>query len=134
MELSEIRYCNTDLDPTARFDLAPLSDAFAALEVYSLGVHQHETGIWSASFETGAFGDPEPNIAALLDAIDHLDPRSRDLWEQCSTREFNLGYECGDTPWPFQQGVSADNLARMAVLGLSFRITLYPISRNDHER
>lgn len=129
MENLEIRYCNTDLDLTARFDLTPLSDAFAALDVFSLGIHQHEPGIWSASFETGAFGDPEPNIAALLDAIELLDPDSRGLWAQCSTREFNLGYECGDTPWPFQQGVSSNILARMAKLGLSFRITLYPPKR-----
>ena len=126
----EIRYCNTDLDLTARFDLTPLSDALAALDVFSLGIHQHEPGIWAASFETGAFGDPEPNIAALLDAIDRLDPPFREPWEKCSTREFNLGYECGDTPWPFQQGVSTDNLARMAVPGLSFRITLYPQKRS----
>jgi hypothetical protein len=131
MPTREIRYCNTDLDLTAPFDLAPLSEALAALNVFSLGIHQHHPGTWTSSFETGAFGAPQPNITALLDAIDRLDPVSFGLWKKCTVRDFNLGYECGETPRVFQQGVSADNLARMAALGLSLRITLYPITFKD---
>lgn len=126
MPSREIRYSNTDLDLAAPFDLAPLSEALAARDVFSLGVHQHHPGVWTSSFETGAFGDPEPNITALLDAIDRLDPGSLALWKKCTVRDFNLEYECGETPRVFQQAVSADNLARMAAHGLSLRITLYP--------
>ena len=123
---AEITYSNTDLDLVASFDLAPLSSALESRGVDSLGIFQHVEGTWVSSFETGLFDQPEDHIAALLDAIESLDSESRRLWDACSSREFNIGYECGTEPWAFNQGVSVSSLQRMTVLGISLRITLYP--------
>ena len=60
--------------------------------------------------------EPESNIARLLDAIDSLTDAARAILQRCSTREFNVGYDCGDQPWAFNQGLSNDTLRRMAAL------------------
>lgn len=70
--------------------------------------------------------EPEPNIKRLLDAVDSLSDESRIIWERCSKREFDVGYDCGDEPWSFNQGLSNEILRRMAKSGASFRMTLYP--------
>lgn len=128
----EITYSNTDLDLVASFDLAPLASALESRGVDSLGIFQHVEGTWVSSFETGCFGQPEDHIAALLDAIESLDPESRKLWDACSSREFNIGYECGAGPWAFNQGVSLDSIRSMGVLGIALRVTLYPERPREH--
>ena len=45
---------------------------------------------------------------------------------QCTTREFNLGYDCGAEPWAFNQGLSSELLGRIAAVGASLRLTIYP--------
>ncbi len=79
------------------------------------------------TFETNTtFHEPEANIAAMLDAIESLPSHAKPCWEACVIREFNVGYDCGDEPWAFQQQFSNQLLARLAACGATFAITLYP--------
>ena len=94
---------------------------------FALHVSQSDDGRWHAGLETDEqFNHPEPNIVALVMAIEALDPHFRALWSACTSREFNIGYECGDAPWAFNHELTAATLARVAALGVSLRITLYP--------
>jgi hypothetical protein len=123
----QIHYLNTDLDLIAEQDLNDLAAALDAQGVFPLHVDQREGGRWHATFETGEqFTQPEANIVALLTAIESLDSPARAVWSGCSSREFNIGYDCGDEPWAFNQQLTPGTLARMAALGISLRITLYP--------
>ncbi len=89
-----------------------------------------EGGPVSATFETeNQHAEPEPNIAAMLDAIESLGPAFSSIWSSCSLREFNIGYDCGLEPWAFNQGLSAGLLERMAAAGACLRLTLYPERR-----
>lgn len=63
---------------------------------------------------------------ALLSAIESLDGPTHELWSACTSREFNIGYDCGDEPWAFSHELTPETLARMAALGIALRITLYP--------
>ena len=84
-------------------------------------------GLWYATFETSTqFAEPEPNIAAILGIVESLARPLRSVWDGCAQREFNIGYDCGDEPWGFNQALPADLLARMAAVGASLRVTLYP--------
>ena len=119
----EIRYCNTDLDLVSSKDLSPLVEAFTSCV-------RGDDGNWHATFETDyAFLDPDPNIAALLTTIEALSEPLKDLWNSCSLREFNIGYDCGDQPWAFNNKISVKNLQRMAQSNIALRITLYPGDR-----
>ena len=120
-----IRYLNTDLDLVSALDPKMLAAEF---KQRGLAVHVHlgDDGLFYVLCEDGNDSEPEPNIRRLMDAVDELSMDSRRIWAQCSKREFNVGYDCGNEPWSFNQGLSNDTIRRIANCGASFRITLYP--------
>ncbi|MBI3409074.1 MAG: hypothetical protein HY040_12060 [Planctomycetes bacterium] len=122
-----ICYLNTDLDLISPNDLTALAAAFDSRHVFALHVIRGEDGFWHATFETGdSHAEPELNIAAMVAVIESFGKRHRTVWQHCTQREFNIGYDCGTEPWAFSQGLSCGLLARMAAIGASLRFTLYP--------
>ena len=132
---SKIRYLNTDLDLTSGDDLTELAAAFEGAGVSPLyDVTHGEDGLWYATFETDEHYDqPEPNIAAMVTVAESLQEPLRSVWKRCTRREFNIGYDCGDEPWAFNNGLSSELLGRMAAVGASLRITVYP-DRDPHSK
>jgi hypothetical protein len=125
-----IGYLNTDLDLTSGDDLMALAAAFEAQGVPPLHVTHGEDGLWYATFETDEHHEqPEPNIAVMMAVIESLAEPLRTVWSGCTRRDFNIGYDCGSKPWAFNQGLSSQLLGRMAAVGASLRITLYPPAR-----
>ena len=89
-----VRYINTDLDLVASADLTPLASALTAAGLFPLNVLDLGDGTWRANFETESqFEEPEDNIAALLSAIEALDPKAAVAWKDCTVREFSIGYQ-----------------------------------------
>lgn len=130
MEL-ETHYLNTDLDLMSAQNLKPLAAVLEAQGMMVLHVDQHHNGLWHAALETGEnFDHPDANSRAILSLIEALQPPERALWEGCAVREFDVGYECGSIPRGFNQALAAGTLARMAALGVSLRVTLYPATPN----
>lgn len=120
-------YLNTDLDLVAQQSLKALAEALEARGVFPLHVDLGDDQQWYSTLETEEqFTQPEPNIVALLIAIEALDPLSRSQWAACATREFNIGYDCGHEPWAFNHGLTASTLARVASLGISLRDGVSP--------
>ncbi|MEM7477793.1 MAG: hypothetical protein AAF483_22630 [Planctomycetota bacterium] len=120
-----IQYLNTDLDLICNVDPTLLVAEFEARDLCA-HIHTDDDGLFYVRCDGDNDTEPEPNILRLLDTIDALSDASRDLWNQCTKREFNVGYDCGDEPWSFNQGLSNEVLRRMADCGSTFRITLYP--------
>lgn len=131
------RYANTDLDLTSAEHLTGLAAAFEAQGVSPLHVTRADDGLWYATFEVDYPDDqhdePEPTITVMLAAIESLSAPLRGVWSGCTRREFNIGYECGKEPWAFNQGLSSELLGRIAAVGASLRITLYPLRRAETE-
>ena len=122
-----ICYLNTDLDLTSAGDLTALAAGFESGGVPPLHVTRRADALWYATFETSVqFTEPAPNIAAMLAIVESLPGPLRAMWDGCTQREFNIGYDCGNEPWAFNQGLPADLLGRMAAAGTSLRVTLYP--------
>lgn len=123
-----IDYLNTDLVLVSSADLTSLVSAFEAGGVRPLyGVTRGEDGRGYVTFETSEpHAEPESNIAAMLAVIESLSADLQAVWEGCSRREFDVGYDCGWEPWAFAQGLSPRLLGRMAAAGTSLRITIYP--------
>ena len=127
-----ISYLNTDLDLVSSADLTPLAAVFEARGVFALHVAPREDGLWYAVFETeDQHTEPESNIAAMVAVAEALAEPHRSMWLACTRREFNIGYDCGSTPWAFTQGLSSPLLARVAAVGASLRVTLYPEREPD---
>jgi len=52
----------------------------------------------------------------IVAAVESLGKANRATWQSCVKRDFNIGYDCGDEPWEFNQGLSAKLLGRLAGL------------------
>lgn len=128
-EPPKIEYLNTDLVLTAARDLRVLTNELAAGGLCVLAVQEGGNGLWYSTLETSdCIGDREPEntIRELLDAIEGINGDAQELWQECSQREFNIGYDCGDEPWAFNNGLSNSTLERTARVGATLRITIYP--------
>lgn len=126
-----VHYLNTDLDLRSADDLTALAALFEACGLAEIHLRQEDDGSWFAIFEAGCCSaEPDQSITALLDVIEALAPEYRAMWSRCTVREFNLGYQCGDVPQPFTQRLSSEVVVRMAAVGASMRITLYPDYEN----
>lgn len=122
-----ICYLNTDLDLVSPDNLTELGEAFKIAGASPIYLTRGEDGLWYATFETDEqHTEPDPNISEMLAIIESLSAPLHNLWTSCTRREFNIGYDCGADPWAFNQGLSIELLRRLANVGASLRITLYP--------
>ena len=127
--MAKIQYLNTDLDLHSEQDLRPLAEELKRRGLIVLHVTEGKTVKWTASFEaTTQLSDADSSIRAMLEAIEALQGDSLELWKTCSFREFNAGYDCGDEPYGFSDGLSNETLRRLSAIGASLRLTLYPPS------
>jgi len=93
-DVSRIRYLNTDLDLVAPTPLAPLNSHLESRGVSPLRPTLGEDGIWYVTFETDEiFGEPCPNIAAMLSAIESTLTMSCHYVAQAFDTSF-LGLRC----------------------------------------
>lgn len=123
----QIQYLNTDLDIASCENLADLAAHFVAKGLHALHVSKRQDESWYATFETDdTYDNPEGTIAAMLDVIESLPQPKYDIWSRSTRRDFNIGYDCGNEPWEFNQALSSELLSRLAKVGGSIRITIYP--------
>ena len=124
---NRICYLNTDLELVCADELTEFAAAFKASGARPLHVTKGDDGTWYATIETHEqHAEPDPNIAQLLTIIESLAEPLLNLWMHCTLREFNIGYDCGAEPWAVNQALSSDVLGRIASVGATLRITLYP--------
>src|SRR5687768_16707753 len=131
----KFRYLNTDLDLKSPVDVRPLTRALTRFGMWVLHEDKRAArGSWFACLAMEAqFRNPNSNISAILSAIEKLPPKARMIWSGCTLREFNIGYDCGEKPWAFNQALSNRTLSRLAAVGATLRITLYPLRPHDPE-
>ena len=127
----QIQYLNTDLNLVCDVDPTLLVAEFETRD-FAIDVRTGDDGLFYVMCEDAHDTEPEPNISRLLDVVDSLIGPARELWNRCSKRQFDVGYECGNEPWGFNQGLSNDLLRRLADCGSTFRITIYP-HRSDSD-
>lgn len=131
----QITYCNTDLDLESARDLSALAAEFEARGLDVLHVTHGDDGLWSSIVEANEpwtepnIREPERSIGEMLAVIESLGESLKPIWASCTLREFNMGYDCGDEPWAFNQGLSNALLARIVNVGATLRWTLYPDKR-----
>jgi hypothetical protein len=89
---------------------------------------------WYWRFQAGgeeSHDEPEPELAALLAAVEGLGPAARAAWDGCARRAFDAAYDCGVRPFAVRHELSAGTLARLAAAGGVLRVTLYALDPSE---
>ena len=121
--MSEIHFLNIDLDLESKESLDLLVKELG--ETLSVMTHHSIDETNYASFETGSSGIKEI-IEEYFRVYTGLSDESKVCWSKCSKREFNLGYESGETPNNYQSLIPEESLSKLVSIGGCIGITIYP--------
>jgi hypothetical protein len=125
-------FLNLDLELESDRDLAPLAEHFGH-RAFVLQCNE-DGGRFHLALEpllSGALcGDPTACTDAVLDLIHTLPPALRELWQQCSVRLFDYGYDGGLEAPPLTTDIDPVRLGLIAAAGAGIRITLYPFRQS----
>ena len=134
-------YRNSDLDLISSSQIDELIAAFENGDRYHvLFYEKQENGKWYSIIESAIEGEwgntdveesslqpnriPENHIQLMLDKILNLTGKAKAQWNQCDKREFNIGYDFGETRC-FQQFLSEKLVQQISQAGCSLGITMY---------
>ena len=124
--MEDIRYLTVDLVVKSREDLTPIVNDFGE-EVFVL--HNGKTGdFYHAYLEISErYEGPNKEIGFFCSLIEALGPVERQIWDNCFSKTFDIGYECGDSNRSFSSELRPEVIERIANCGGSIEITIYPM-------
>jgi hypothetical protein len=121
-----VHYLNTDLDIESLHDLSKIVGEFGK-DVWILH-HGEIRGYQHASFEiAGDAIDADEAINYFCSLVEHLSREARLIWDECSSRILDVGYESGTSPSSFRSEIKAATIKRVADIGASILVTIYPL-------
>ncbi len=123
----ETHYLNTDLEIRSRTPVVHLCEEFTG-HCWVLYQTLGDDGNWYVTIETNHIenSSAESDIKTMLAVVPKLSHIARRQWDGCHFRNFNMGFDCGDT-WGYPHLLSVDCIRAVAEAGCSISITLYPI-------
>lgn len=123
---SNVRFLNVDLEVRGANDLQPLIDDLGddVINLYAGRVHDH----YLATFEARHSGDANELIEHLCHLIENLAPDARSIWNEASSKVFDIGYEAGFGPKSYESTLRPETLAAVARVDGALRVTIYPPS------
>ena len=71
-------------------------------------------------------GGVDVHLEEFCNLIENLSPTSRRIWNECFVKEFDLGFQSGNTRKTFKTRIQEKTVKRCAELGASIMITVYP--------
>ena len=123
----QIRYLNTDLDIQSKSDLSGIVEEFGE-DVIVLH-HCERRGFQHASFESSeSSADADGVINSFCRLVEQMPEEVREIWDGCVSRVFDIGYESGSLPQNFRSEIRASTIQRVAEIGASVVVTIYPES------
>ena len=134
MSTLETIYTNTDFDLKSN---GAFDELHAELSAKCLVLHYAcgEDGIYTASYEsdhddTAELSGVERDISLMLAAVKSLSEPARIQFDGCHLREFNIGFECGDT-WAFAYSLTQQTIDAVSAASCTLAVTLYPMRNPD---
>jgi hypothetical protein len=71
-------------------------------------------------------GGADAHIDEFCKLIKNLSPKSRKIWDKCHKKEFDIGFQCGNTIKTFRTSIKAETIHKCAEIGASMMVTTYP--------
>ena len=123
-----VRYLNVDLEIESKNDLSKIVEEFGEDVIV---LYCGETrGYQHASFEAPNTADADDIINHFCLLVEELTKEAREVWDGCCSRVMDVGFESGTSPQNFRSEIRASTVQRVAAIGASIVITIYPLS-ND---
>ena len=124
----DICYLNTDLEIDSKKDISriveELGDDVIVLYHGEMRGHQHA----SLEIVGGMSAGADETINQFCVLVENLPKEVREIWEGCFSRVFDVGYDSGSSPRNFRSEIRATTIQRVAAIGASIVITIYPLS------
>ena len=125
--MQDVRYLNVDLEIESKSDLSKIVEEFgddvSVLYCGEMRGYQH------ASFEIPANpAGADETINDFCFLVEQLTKEAREIWEGCCSRVMDVGYESGTSPQNFRSEIRSSTVQRVAAIGASIMITIYPLS------
>ena len=122
------QYLNTDLEIESLEDLTPIVEEFPA-DVSCL-FHGRIRDRNRACFELAGPSDANECIRMFHALVKGLSPKARSVWDGCSRRTLDVGFEAGHDRENCQQVLTHEVLALAASIRAHLVITVYPPSNH----
>lgn len=121
------QYLNTDLELRSHEPLTTLCNEFEET-CCTLNHIQADNGHWHATIESNLSENSCADLAiqVMLAVLPQLSAQAKRQWDNCYLREFDLGFECGDT-WAYPYALTAESVRLIAEANCSLSVTLYPV-------
>jgi hypothetical protein len=128
--MEEVRYLNTDLEIESKRDLSRIVEEFGE-DVFVLH-HGEIRGYQHASFEiSGTIAGADETINFFCTLVEALPKEVREIWDGCCSRVLDVGYQSGTSPRNFRSEIRAPTIQRVAEIGVSLVITIYPLQTDE---
>jgi hypothetical protein len=126
----DVRYLNVDLEIESENELSGIVQEFgedvAVLYCGEVRGYQH------ASFEIPANrAGADETINHFCALVEGLTKEAREIWEGCCSRVLDVGYQSGTSPRNFRSEIRASTIQRVAAIGASIVITIYPMKVDE---
>ena len=76
--------------------------------------------------EKDLVGGVDIHISEFCSLLENLSEESKRIWNNCHRKEFDIGFQCGNTRKSFNTQIRAETIKRCAELGATIEITVYP--------
>ena len=129
------RFVGAQLEIESPRPLGYVLDAFSGWEVVSFDYRESKRG-FSVAFEytgAGASTDPDAQIDVFCNVVENLKEQPRAIWDGACRKTFNLGYEIDSTASCFRSELKPQTVDRIAKLGASVLVSIYPARPPDPE-
>ncbi len=71
-------------------------------------------------------GGVDIHINEFCNLLENLSDESKQIWDKCHKKEFDVGFQCGNTEKSFRTLIESQTIKRCAELGATIGITVYP--------
>ncbi len=71
-------------------------------------------------------GGTDAHIDEFCKLVENLSTKSRNIWDKCHKKEFDIGFQCGNTIKTFRTSIKAETILKCAGIGASIMVTTYP--------
>ena len=127
--MASIEFLNLDLDLESNVDLTLLLEEFGE----SVVVMNHDQGeLNKLSLElAGVVGRPDDLILEYAKLVENLTEPARKVWDACSKREVDVGFECEGSvegsPIGLTERLSLESIVLLSKLKMTITITIYSV-------